>query len=56
MPTLTTEQEFFLKTIEVSVPQMSREQLEREFISLSKLIIQKDNMYKAMLLEGAGIL
>jgi hypothetical protein len=56
MQTLTLDQEFFLKSIELSVPQMSREQLEQEFISLSKLIIQKDNFYKAMLLEGAGIL
>jgi Phycobilisome degradation protein nblA len=53
---LTTEQKFFLKKIELSGKEMSREQLEKERLELATLLLQKDNMYRAMLLEGAGIL
>jgi hypothetical protein len=50
----TLEQQFLLKSFEINIKEMSKEQLEIELYKLCELMIIKENMYKTMLLEGAG--
>lgn len=47
--TLTIEQEFQLKLIEDSVEQMCQEQMKELLITLSRLLMIKDNALKDLL-------
>jgi hypothetical protein len=56
MDKLTIEQEFFLEKVKIEVKSKTKEQLEKDLVDLATMMLQKENMYRTMLLTGAGIL
>jgi Phycobilisome degradation protein nblA len=56
MHKLTVEQEFFVQKIKLGAKGKTKEQLEKDIIDLTIMMIKKDNMYREMLLTGAGII
>jgi hypothetical protein len=53
---LTTEQEFFIEAVKHQIKTMPREQLEAEFVRMLQVAMEKEETYRAMILESAGIL
>lgn len=51
---LTIEQQFTLRTIERSVPEMSREQMMELLIDSSRLLMLKDNMIRSLAREAVA--
>jgi len=55
MTKLTVEQQFSLKTFEIEVQQMSREQAQEMLVNLYQNIIIQENAYKKIIKERWGL-
>jgi Phycobilisome degradation protein nblA len=55
MSNLTTEQQFQLVALSMTVKGMSRETLEEEMVDLFRLMMVKENAYKEFLRQSMGI-
>lgn len=55
MAKLSLYQEALLRNLSFTVKKMSKEQLEEQVISLTEVMILKENAYKQFILERAGM-
>ena len=55
MSKLSMQQSLVLAQTKFAVKGLSREKLEAEFIGLLEVMMTKENAYKQMILENAGI-
>jgi Phycobilisome degradation protein nblA len=56
MSKLTLQQELQLRQIEIQIKESSKEQLELTLMDMCRIMFEKENMYRDMLLRNAGII